>query len=145
MNVRLLIMKLQPAASEKQRAWTLRRAMGEDVSQCCSDGTGELPGRPICCYFMGDSCSICRPQLLCTESKLSPPQLVKFLQPSEGSRMDMLINLQPLIGAVPRRTAGPRSSPRINHVQMIPSCCKITTHTSAHVRAESSVLLSRGH
>lgn len=105
MNVRLLIMKLQPAAGQKQLARTLQRAVGEDGLQCCSDESGELLGRPICCYFMGDSCSICRPQLLSTESKLLPSQLVKFLQPSEGSRTDLLINPQPLIGAVPLRTA----------------------------------------
>lgn len=42
MNVRLLIMKLQPAAGQKQLARTLQRAVGEDGLQCCSDESGEL-------------------------------------------------------------------------------------------------------
>lgn len=145
MNVRLLIMKLQPAAGQKQLARTLQRAVGEDGLQCCSDESGELLGGPICCYFMGDSCSICRPQLLSTESKLLPSQLVKFLQPSERQQ-DRSVDKSAASDWSGAITHGrPRRSPRINHVQMIPGRCKITTHTSAHVRAVSSVLLSRGH
>ncbi len=69
---------------------------------------------------MCDSYSICYPQLLCTVWQASPSAHY-IPAATEGSRTDMLINLQPLIGEHSAITCG--------HP---PGCYKITTHTFTH-------------
>lgn len=77
------------------------------------------------------------------------PQFIKSLQPSEGSRTDELINLQPAdvtnveterdaITQCSTITLGcSRCLPSLNYMRKTSGCYKTTTHTCTHIRSVS--------